>query len=203
MNREVIIIGASGHGKVIADIVLKIGDTIVGFLDDNPCLPEKFIGFPVLGKIDNYIKYKRYLFVIAIGDAAIREKIADRMQDINWYTAIHPTAVISNIDVVIGVGTVVMANVVINSGTTIGRHCIINSGAIVEHDNYIEDFVHISVGVKLAGTVHIGKGTWIGVGVSVCNNLNICGNCMVGAGATLIHDINEVGTYVGTPAKKM
>lgn len=86
------------------------------------------------------------------------------MSDALWYTAVHPTSVISGIQVEISVGTVVMANAVINSCSYIGRHCIINSGAVIEHDNRIEDFVHVSVGAKLAGTVSVGKGTWIGIG---------------------------------------
>lgn len=203
MNKEVIIIGASGHGKVIADIVLKSGDRIVGFLDDNSYLSEKFIGFSILGGINNYKKYKQCLFVIAIGDAVIREKIVNKMKGANWYTAIHPSAIISSIDVEIGMGTVVMANAVINSGTKIGKHCIINTSAVVEHDNYIEDFVHISVGAKLAGTIHVGKNTWIGIGANVSNNLSICENCMIGAGAVIIKNIEKAGTYVGVPVKQI
>lgn len=201
MSKEIIIVGASGHGKVIADIILKSGDIILGFLDDNPCLEENFVGFPILGKIDSYEKYKDYQFVIAVGDADIRKAIADKMKKAEWYTAIHPSAVVSDIDVVIDKGTVVMANAVINAGTTIGKHCIINSSAVVEHDNFIEDFVHISVGAKLAGAVHIGNSTWIGIGAVISNNLDICGNCMIGAGTTVIKNIKEAGTYVGMPAK--
>ena len=96
-----------------------------------------------------------------------------------------------------------MANAVINSACQIGRHCIINSGAVVEHDNQIADFVHVSVGAKLAGTVSVGKASWIGVGATVSNNLTICSNCIIGAGAVVVDDIKEAGTYVGVPAKKM
>lgn len=197
----VVIIGASGHGKVIADIIQKSGDKILGFLDDNLNAPNTFIDFPVLGSVDDYKNYEAE-FVIAIGNAAIRENIARKLGDVSWYTAIHPTAVISDIDVKIGAGTVIMANAVINSGSTIGKHCIINSGAIVEHDNKIEDFVHVSVGAKLAGTVNVGKSTWIGIGASVSNNINLCGNCMIGAGAVVVKNIREEGTYVGVPAKR-
>lgn len=200
--KSVIIIGASGHGKVVADIIQKSGDRVLGFLDDNPNLSDTFIGFPVLGAVNEYAKYDAE-FVIAIGNAAIRERIADKLTDVSWYTAIHPTAVISDIDVNIGVGTVVMANAVINTGTKIGRHCIINTGAVVEHDNQISNFVHVSVGAKLAGTVKIGKGTWVGIGSSVSNNISICNNCMIGAGAAVIKNIENSGTYVGVPAKRV
>lgn len=198
---DVIIIGAGGHGKVVADIVQRSGDRVIGFLDDNPDAGSILIGSPMLGSVDDYKKYSAE-FVIAIGNADIRRRISQKLSDVSWYTAIHPTAVISDIDVEIGTGTVVMANAVINPGTKIGKHCIINSGAIVEHDNRIDDFVHVSVGAKLGGTVKIGKGTWIGIGVSVSNNVNICDNCMIGAGSVVIKDIREAGTYVGVPANK-
>lgn len=201
MNEKVVIIGASGHGKVIADIILKKGDSILGFLDDNPNLGSEFIGFPVLGKVSEAINYKEYKFVIAIGNANIREQIANEL-DVDWYTAIHPTAVISSINVEIGAGTVVMANAVINSDAKIGMHCIINTGAIVEHDNLIEDFVHVSVGVKLAGNVKVGRKTWVGIGSQVIQGKHIGAETMIGAGATVIGDLEEKGTYVGVPAQK-
>lgn len=201
-NKKVVIIGAGGHGKVVADIVRKSGDIVVGFLDDNPALSEFYSGFQVLGRVEVYEKYREYSFVVAIGNPDIRERIVGFLHNVNWYTAIHPTAVISDIEVSIAEGTVVMANAVINAGTKIGRHCIINSGAIVEHDNLIEDFVHISVGAKIAGSVQIGKSTWIGIGASVKNNLSICAGCMIGAGAVVVKNISEVGIYVGIPARK-
>ena len=203
--KSVIIIGASGHGKVVADIIQKSGDRVVGFLDDNPDIGATFIGFPVLGCVGDYKKYQEQdrQFVIAIGNAEIRERIAQKLSGVHWYAAIHPTAAISGIDVEIGAGTVVMANAVINTGAKIGKHCIINSNAVVEHDNCIDDFVHISVGAKLAGTVSVGKSSWIGIGATVSNNVNICGNCMIGAGAVVIKDIGDVGTYVGIPAERV
>ena len=148
MSKKLVIIGASGHGKVIADIALKTGYEVVGFLDDNETVEEN-CGFPVLGKIKDVAKYKEQCeFVIAIGNNSIREKIAEQY-DIQWATLIHPTAVIG-IDVQVGEGTVVMANAVINPCASIGKHCIINTGAIVEHDNDLEEYVHISPKATLA-----------------------------------------------------
>lgn len=201
MCKSIVIIGAGGHGKVVADIVRKSNDIVKGFLDDNEMLPNFFAGSSVLGKVDDYINYLDCEFVIAIGDPIIREKIAEKLVDATWYIAIHPTAVIA--DVSIAEGTVVMANAVINSGTQVGKHCIINTGAIVEHDNQIDDFVHISVGAQVAGTVHIGKGTWVGIGASVNNNVEICAECMIGAGTVVIKNIEEKGTYIGVPARRL
>jgi len=201
MNKSVVIIGAGGHGKVIADIVLSSGDIVAGFLDDR-CKEKSICGFPMLGRISNYKKYKDYsMFIVAIGNAEIRQKIVLELFDVRWYTAIHPTAIISRIETNIGYGTAIMANAVINPGTSIGNHCIINTGAVVEHDNVIEDYVHISVGAKLAGTVYVCKYTWIGIGAVVSNNLKICESCVVRAGATVVENIEKSGIYQGIPAK--
>ena len=203
MDRNVVIIGASGHGRVVADIASASGDKVLGFLDDNKKTDELSGEIPVLGCIDDYAKYEGNSFVIAIGDAAIRERIANRLKNVNWYTAVHPSAIISGSNVKISEGTVIMPGVIINAGAFIGRHCIVNSGAIVEHDNYIDDFAHISVGARLAGTVHVGKKTWIGIGATVINNVFICDQCTIGAGAVVLRDIEEPGTYVGVPAKRV
>lgn len=200
MQESVVIIGASGHGKVVADAVIKSGDRVLGFLDDNPDLGKEFIGFPVLGYTDEFSRFQKAKFVVAIGNAQIREEIVEKMKGVSWYTAIHPNAVVSKLDTSIGEGTVIMADAVINAGAKIGRHCIINTGAVVEHDNQIGDFVHISVGAKLAGNVQVGKGTWIGIGATVKNNISICRECMIGAGAVVIKDIVSKGIYVGVPA---
>lgn len=202
MSKEVVIIGAGGHGKVIADIILKAGDKIKGFLDDSYPVKQYFIGYPILGKTSACKEIKDVAFVIAIGNSHIREKIVKEVGELEWYTAIHPTAVVSSLDVSVGEGTVVMANAVINPGTHIGKHCIINSGAIVEHDNQISDYVHVSVGAKLAGTVSLGDRTWIGIGAVISNNISICEECMIGAGAVVVKDIERPGIYTGIPAKE-
>lgn len=201
--REVMIIGASGHGKVAADIIEKSGDRVAGYLDDNEELGNAFFGYPLFGKVDRYIEYMQYEFVVAIGNAAIRERIVNMLAGVRWYTAVHPSAVIACRDVAVGEGTIIMANAVINPGACIGRHCIINTAAVVEHDNRIEDYAHISVGARLAGTVHIGKAAWIGAGAVVSNNLSVCAGCMVGAGCVVVKSIEEAGTYIGVPARRM
>ena len=203
MNERVIVIGASGHGKVAADIVRSSGDTLLGFLDDNALLPPEIAGIPVLGKVADYANYPDASFVIGIGSSAVREKIARQLDGVRWYTAIHPSAIISALDTEIGAGSVVMANAVVNPSAHVGAHCIINTAAVVEHDDRIGDFSHISVGARLGGAVSIGAHTWIGIGAAVGNNVSICDHCIIGAGATVIHDIKESGTYVGVPARKI
>lgn len=203
MNEQVIVIGASGHGKVVADIVRRSGDTLLGFLDDNETLPPEIAGIPVLGKVVDFAKYPDASFVVGIGNSAIREKIVRQLDNVRWYTAIHPFTVISALDTQIGVGSVIMANAVVNPSAHIGAHCIINTASVVEHDNRVGDFTHISVGVKLGGTVSVGAHTWVGIGTTVNNNVSICDHCMISAGAVVICDIKESGTYVGVPARKI
>lgn len=200
--KQVVIIGAGGHAKVIADIVECAGDHVQGFLDGY-IQEDTFLGKPVLGKDTDYEQFKEAYFIIAIGDAYARERFVKNMPGVKWYTAIHPTAVISSLDTSIDEGSVIMANAVINPCAHVGKHCIINTTAVVEHDNQISDFVHISVGTKLAGKVTVGERTWVGVGASVSNGITICSDCMIGAGAVIVKDITEPGTYVGIPAKKI
>lgn len=203
MSKSVVIIGASGHGKVIADIIVNSDDKVLGFLDDaDDVQGKKIIGFPVLGKIADFDNYRDCEFVIAIGNPYIREKISNELP-VKWYTAIHPMAVISSLDVEIGEGTVIMANAVVNPSARIGKHCIINTGAIVEHDNILEDYVHLSPNVTLAGIVNVGKSTHIGAGSCTKQVLNIASNCIIGAGSVIVKDITESGTYVGVPARKI
>lgn len=203
MSKEVVIIGASGHGKVIADIIVSSGNTLKGFLDDADDIQGKtIIGFPVLGKTADYVNYRDCEFVIAIGNPNVRKRIAESI-DVKWYTAIHPRAVVSKLDTSIGEGTVIMANAVVNPSAKIGRHCIINTGAVVEHDNVLEDYVHISPNATLAGIVTVGKSTHIGAGACTKQVLSIAPDCTIGAGAVIVEDITESGTYVGVPARKI
>ena len=192
---RLIIIGASGHGKVIADIAVKNGYDEIVFLDDDESV-EECAGFPVIGKTKD-AKALGGDIIVAIGNAAIRERI---QKEIETVTLIHPAAVIGR-RVRLGKGTVVMAGAVINSDTVIGDGCIINTAASVDHDCVVEDYSHVAVGAHLCGTVHIGRGTWIGAGATVSNNVDICAGCMIGAGAVVIISIVERCTAVGCPGR--
>ena len=198
---QIVIIGAGGHGKVVADIVIQSGNWVKGFLDDAENIPNTIEGIPVLGKIASYKKYSDCKFIVAIGDAVIRKKIVNQLIGVKWYTAIHPSAQLSNLGVTIGEGTVIMAQAVINSSAKIGMHCIINTSAVIEHDNYLENFIHVSPGAVLAGNVKVGENTHIGAGAVIRNNINIASDCIIGAGAIVVKDIRHQGTYTGVPAK--
>ncbi|MPN11845.1 UDP-N-acetylbacillosamine N-acetyltransferase [bioreactor metagenome] len=96
-----------------------------------------------------------------------------------------------------------MAGVVINSSTRIGKGCIINTNSSIDHDNILGDYVHISPGSCIAGTVSIDNACWLGTGSVISNNINICGNCIIGAGAVVVKNITESGTYIGVPARRI
>lgn len=200
--KRIAIIGASGHGKVVADIAKLNGYQDIIFLDDN--IELKNCGsYEVKGTSKEAQAYAKegYDIIVAIGNAKIRQRIQNDTEDkANIVSLIHPNAVISD-DVQIGRGTVIMAGVVVNAGTTIGKGCIINTSSSVDHDNVIGDYAHISVGAHLAGTVKVGSRTWIGVGAVVSNNINICEDCMIGAGAVVVKSITDNGKYLGVPAK--
>ena len=199
---SLVIVGASGHGKVLADIAEKVGYTDIVFLDDNKAV--KNCGkYSVVGASSDAMRYSSCDFIIGIGNAEIRKRIQEELikKGLHITTLIHPKTVIAP-DVSLGVGTVVMAGAIINPGSTVGNGCIINTGATVDHDNIISDYVHVSVGSHLAGTVSIGTGTWIGAGAIVSNNISICENCMIGAGAVVVNEITEPDIYIGVPARK-
>lgn len=198
--RKLAIIGASGHGKVVADIARKNGYSEIVFLDDDESIHECG-GYPVIGKSSEAGTIDADA-IIGIGNAGVRKQIQESIPDEKLVTLIHPDAVVAE-DVVIGKGTVVMAGAVINPGVRIGKGCIINTCSSVDHDCIVDDFVHVAVGSHLCGTVNVGAGTWIGAGVTVNNNVFICPDCMIGAGAVIVNDIWECGTYVGVPARRM
>lgn len=194
--KKLIIIGASGHGKVVADIAERNGYTDIVFLDDNAATKE-CAGFPVLGKS---IEAPEGEIFVAIGNTAVRKYLMEYYCNRSMPVLVHPNAVVAK-DVKIGAGTVVMAGAVINPGAAIGTGCIINTCSSVDHDCIVSDYVHIAVGAHLCGTVIIGKGTLIGAGATVSNNVYICDNCTIGAGTVVIRNTPVSGTYVGVPAR--
>lgn len=195
--KKVIIIGAGGHGKVVADIVRLSGDEVIGFIDDKK--PDELPDFNIVGTTVD-IGAIDCLYFAAVGNHSIREKLMGF--EVKWYTAIHPTAVVAE-GVIIGEGTCVMANAVINPGSSLGRGVIVNTSATVDHDCRIGNYVHIAPGVNISGAVSVGSNTWIGVGSAISNGISICSGCVIGAGSVVVKDIKDAGTYVGVPARRI
>lgn len=205
MKDGLLIIGASGHGKVVADIALKMNKwNHIAFLDNDESIISP-MGIEVIGRAIDVSKYiNDYEIFVGIGNNVARKNIQDSLEadGAKIPVLIHPMAAIGE-QVEIGKGTVAMAGAVINCCTRIGKGCIINTGATIDHDNEIEDYVHISPGANTAGTVKVGKGSWLGIGSKVSNNVNITSGCVIGAGAVVIRDIIEPGTYIGIPARRL
>lgn len=200
--KQLVIIGASGHGKVVADIAKRMGYGQIVFLDDHEAMTECG-DYAVVGKCCQFTEYDCDI-AVAIGNPTIRERFLKALAQNgnNIPTLIHPNAIIAE-NVEIGKGTVIVAGAVVNPGAVIGKGCIINTGSSIDHDCTVADYVHVSVGAHVAGTVSIGERTWIGAGAIVSNNLSICADCMIGAGAVVVKDITEKGTYIGVPARIM
>lgn len=206
MTLKTVIIAASGHGKVVLDILQQNENIeITGFIDDDSNLHGKSVNeVPVIGNfsiISNFIK-NIDCGIVAIGDNHIRSEFFKKLRDIGvqTITAIHPAAIIAK-TATVGNGTVVAANAVINPSAEIGENCIINTGATIDHDNCIADHVHISPGANLAGNVSIGKYSHIGIGASIINGMAIGQNATVGAGAVVTKDVPNNAVVAGIPAK--
>jgi len=203
MTKKLIIIGAGGHGKVVADIAFQKGYKEVCFLDDAPL--KDCMGIPVVGRVIDAQKHIGSCdFFIAIGNSKIRASIYSdlKQKGANLISLVHPNAVIGG-NVRIGNGSVVMAGGIINACATVGEGVIINTNSSIDHDCNIGDFCHIAVGVNVAGTVFVGKNCFLGAGSTIKNNVTICDDCVIGAGAVVVKDIDQSGTYVGVPSRKI
>jgi sugar O-acyltransferase (sialic acid O-acetyltransferase NeuD family) len=205
---NIVIIGAGGHGKVVADILQHDPEVkIAGFIDDDKNMLGQLIdGCRVLGNFASLPEltagYKLDGAVIAIGDNKVRARLYEELEKtgLKHKSAIHTHALIAK-DVDIGSGVVIASGAVISTGTRVGNNVIINTGVVIDHDNYIEDHTHISPGVKLAGRVTVGKYTHVGLGVTIIEDISIGENCVIGAGAVVVADVPANATAVGVPAR--
>lgn len=200
----VLILGAGGHAKVIADILLLQDVTVLGFLDDDPALwGKQFIGLPVLGSIASYADYAPDGLVSAIGSNAVRKRVVSRLGvavESLWQTVIHPRATVAH-SVELGCGLVIAAHAVVNPDSKLGDHVIVNTGATVDHDCIVDSFAHIAPGVHLAGDVKIGEGSLIGIGSQSIPGCHVGAWSVVGAGSTIVTNIPANVTAKGTPAR--
>ena len=189
--------GASGHAKVVVDIIKSNEEEVFCIIDDNP--KWKVVSNILVQRVDEYQFENSNKFIISIGNNSIRKKIVIK-NNFNYFTSAHEKAFISPSSE-IGEGTVVMANAIINAEAKIGKHCIINSGAIVEHDCELSDFVHISPNASLAGNVIVGEGAHIGIGACIIQGIKVGKWATIGAGSVIIKDIPDYGVVVGNPGK--
>jgi len=185
--------GASGHGKVVADIAMTNGYDEVIFIDDgdNPYL-----------NFQEYIKLYAYPIALGIGDNSMRKIVYEKIKEENLEvkTLVHEKAIVAK-DIILKEGVVIMAGVVVNIGSIIGRGCILNTSSVVEHDCNIGDFVHIAPNSTLAGDVFVNDMALVGIGSSIIQGKVIGENSVIGAGSVVISDIPDNVVSYGVPAK--
>lgn len=192
------LIGASGHAKVVIEIIEQQGFFIGGLQDANPAIKSLF-DYHVFEELPAFFDPNNDEVFISIGNNAIRKQIASLL-DYKYVTAIHLHAIISK-RITIGEGTAIMAGVTINSDVQIGKHVIVNTNASIDHDCILGDFVHVSPNSALAGNVIVGEGTHIGIGASIIQGVKIGSWCTIGAGAVIIRDVPDGATVVGNPGR--
>ena len=194
-----ILYGASGHGKVIIEILENMNESSITVWDDD-VNKEYLLNYKIIRPLKNLIEIKDKI-IVSIGVNEIRKKIVTFLNDyVSFGNAIHPDSFISK-RAKIEEGTVIMEGAVVNVDCTIGKHCIINTSASIDHDCMLGDFVHISPNATLSGDVRVGEGTHIGSGATSIQGIRIGKWCTIGAGAVIIKDIPDYSTAVGNPAK--
>jgi sugar O-acyltransferase (sialic acid O-acetyltransferase NeuD family) len=191
-----ILYGASGHGKVISDIVKSNNDSISHFFDDNESLVS-FEGIAVS-------KYSKDLFIeekiiISIGNNSIRKSISKGITH-KFGTAIHSSSIVSSSSNQ-GKGSVIMQGAILQANVQLGNHVIINTGASIDHDCILENFVHVSPNATLCGNIFIGEGSHIGAGAVLIPGIKIGKWCTIGAGAVVIENVPDNAVVVGNPGK--
>lgn len=211
MKRRLLILGAGGHGRVLADIAQRHEQyDVIGFLDDSQTGTVN--GLPCLGPISRLAEiagasqFGNLAIVIGIGINSARKQVALQLAEvvsryqIAYARLIDPSAVVSS-HASVGPGTVVMPQAVINANAWIGEHVIINTSATVDHDCNIASFARLSPGVRLAGNVSIGEGTQLGVGAVAIPGVRVGSWSLVGAGSVIVRDIPDGVKAYGVPCK--
>lgn len=181
--------GASGHCKVIMDILRAMGEPVEGLFDDNP-LVEELGGLPV-----GHEYAGQQPLIISIGSNKIRKLLSERY-DVAYGRAVHPSAIVSP-SATIGEGSVVMQGAILQAETRVGRHCIVNTGVSLDHENVLGDYVHVSPHATLCGDVQVGEGTWVGAGTTIIQGVRIGRWCVIGAGSVVSHDVPDGSLAVG------
>ena len=202
---SLLVLGAGGNGRVIADVASDAGDwDRIAFLDDNLESFQPEAHWAILGPCSDLSKIASEFdaLVIGFGDNALREEWFDRSREcgIELATIISPSASVSS-RATLGPGTVVMPQAAVNIGVTTGRCCLVNTGATIDHDCRLGDSVHVAPGAHLAGNVGVGDRTWVGIGASVRHGISIGRDVMVGAGAAVVLDLPDACSAMGVPAR--
>lgn len=205
-NCKLAVIGAGGHGKVVAELAAALGTYgEIVFLDDRA--QGSVNGFPVIGTtllLENSLSPEQFDIVVAVGNNRIRRQIAEKAAALGFSlpVLIHPGAYVSP-SATVGQGSVVMAKAVVQAGSVLKDGVIVNTAATVDHDCLLDAFVHISPGAHLSGNTHIGEESWIGTGACSRQQIRIGSRATIGAGAVIVRDVSDGMTVAGNPAKPL
>ncbi len=206
---RVLVIGASGHAKVVLDILEKQAlHQVVGLLDDFKPVGTTLFGYEVVGSVSDVARLATQLhadgLLVAIGGNFIRSQLVERLKSLaphlSFVSAVHPSAQIAR-GVSLGSGSVVMAGVVINSDSEIGESCILNTNSSVDHDNRLGSFSSLAPRVATGGNVSLGEGSAIGIGAVILHGCKIGQHAVVGAGSVVTRDVPDMTVAYGVPAK--
>jgi len=205
--REILLIGAGGHGRVCADIATAAGYTIKGFYDANKQIGDDIFGPKViandLNELLDLFPPKSLDIAISIGENSTRERYFNRLKELNYdiVSLFHPSAIISD-SASIEIGTVIMPRVVVQPNVTVNKYCILNTACIVGRDSVLAKGVHICPGVVLEHSVDCGENTLICTRATVLSRVQIHANAIVGAGSLVQEDVPEARTVVGVPSNR-
>jgi len=202
---RIFVYGASGHGKVVADILRAQGVAVAGFIDDQPQDSAEILGLKVLGDgkwLAEQASQGPVAVTLGIGSNPDRQRIADQCaaSGIQLLTAVHPSAVVAP-SAQIGAGVVIMAAAVVNPDAHIGRGAILNTGVIVEHDCHVGEFAHLSPNAAMGGGAKIGSLSWLGMGASIIHGVAVGSKTIIGAGAVVVREIPDEVMAMGVPAR--
>lgn len=210
MTRPVIVIGAGGHGKVVAATLLAMGEDVLGFADGAPVLVGKSVlGLPVLGG-DEIVHgrgpeaVRLAMGIGSVGSTALRRRLFDAFVSagFEFVGLLHPLAVTAP-GLIRGEGAQVMAGAVLQPDVWLGRNAVVNTGACVDHDCRLGDHCHIAPGAVLCGGVNVGAGAHVGSGATLLQGIEIGAEAVIGAGAVVLGSVPIGAVVVGNPAREM
>ena len=207
---NIVVIGGGGHARVLLSILQKIPETnplgYTALHDAGPLLGVPYLGTDeILAGLIGRIEHCAALIGLGnVHGGTVRARLREFVERLGYVlpAVVSPDAVVCK-NVTIGSGTVIMDGAVVNVGTVVGECSVLNTNCTVDHDCVIGDYVHIAPGATLSGGVHVGNNTLVGVGATVIQSITISNNCLIGAGATVVSNLDEPGTYIGIPARRI